>query len=338
MANTTPFLEIQKEFLIRYEKADKKKKDKDDILYIIKDNNQCDCLKPNEYYISGVWLDGKFNGKCTKVYEDGDTYIGDMRYNVFHGFGEYIWGVNSQWYKDIYKGMWKGGRRHYWGVYKFANGNSYQGEWQDGRRTGLGRFRFRDSDQYIGQFVNNTFHGIGYYLFKNGDAHMGTFQNDKFSGKGAYWYRSGPKFIGGWENDDRNGFGVFVDNENNIFSRYYLRGKMVHSITHKKETMKDKDDNELTKLKSEITRLKSEITKLEVSKKKMVMMVSDMITLQKNKDKLYILLQLVGFNEDDYLNLRLDGITYKNIGERDLSKHIKNKETIKKIKEIRKLL
>lgn len=76
----------------------------------------------------------------TLHYDNGDRYVGDLRYGYPHGLGTYYW----------------------------ANGNRYQGEFKDDLFNGQGTVYFANDNLYIGEFKDGKPDGRGTY-YCNGD-------------------------------------------------------------------------------------------------------------------------------------------------------------------------
>ena len=82
----------------------------------------------NAYSLPQCEEDNPIWNKCvgTYTFSNGAKYVGEFKYNAFHGKG----------------------------TYTFANGNKYVGEWKDGNKHGKGAYTFADGRKYIGEWKN----------------------------------------------------------------------------------------------------------------------------------------------------------------------------------------
>ena len=65
-----------------------------------------------------------------------DTYVGEKRNELRHGFGTYVYKTNSFCIK--YEGEWKDGEKNGKGRLEFADGSVYDGEFKAGEISGRG--------------------------------------------------------------------------------------------------------------------------------------------------------------------------------------------------------
>jgi len=158
-------------------------------------------------YEIGNWRDGlqygngkQYFGYSTKY--SGDVYIGNFdngydgygtyygkRLSFIHkgywshgkpnGYGETIFGKNSDNPGWSYKGNWKNGVKSgfgevYMGTVGSHAGITYKGNWVNNEREGTGIYVFPDSSKYLGQFSKNMFEGEAIFIFNDGMALKGT--------------------------------------------------------------------------------------------------------------------------------------------------------------------
>lgn len=83
-------------------------------------------------------------GKVT--YENGTTYIGDVKDGKRHGRGV----LESK--TGTYEGNWYQNVRSGQGMYFWADGTSYEGSWRNDKQDGTGLFRFPDGTRQRGRF------------------------------------------------------------------------------------------------------------------------------------------------------------------------------------------
>jgi hypothetical protein len=70
--------------------------------------------------------------KRTRIYPNGDKYVGEFKDYQKHGKGTLTFG-EGLCEGDKYVGEFKDGSQHGQGTYTFANGNKYVGEFKDGK-------------------------------------------------------------------------------------------------------------------------------------------------------------------------------------------------------------
>lgn len=175
--------------------------------------------------------------KKTLVFENGDTYTGEMKYYLPNGKGVYTYRDG-----DRYEGGFENGKFHGIGRYTFRNGDVYEGDFVQGEMQGSGKLTLgsssgetviegyfsawnysdrvsyytKDGTYYEGGYHNGLPHGEGIARFVNGDSYRGSFTDGVFSGKGAYTFADGSVYEGVFENGKPHGFGRFTYYENGV--------------------------------------------------------------------------------------------------------------------------
>ena len=152
----------------------------------------------NLFYLSQYIITDK---NVTIYLEDGNTYIGNLKFGQFEGNGT----LSSTDNKYLYTGEWKDGLKHGAGQLitekikycgKFINdrfsgskgilcdekGNIYEGDFLDGKFEGYGHYKMINGDIYIGEFKNGLFDGNGQLTNKNGNVFNGNFIKGKKDG------------------------------------------------------------------------------------------------------------------------------------------------------------
>ena len=164
------------------------------------------------------------------TYDDGSLYEGEIKNNVRHGQGTYLWKSG-----DKYVGEWKNGKRDGKGTMYYASGKKYVGEWKKSELHGEGivyyndgtskklvynngtlvstlpnniRKTYDDGSWYEGEMKDGIRHGQGTYFWKSGDKYVGEWKNGKRDGKGTMYYASGKKYIGEWKKSELHGEGI----------------------------------------------------------------------------------------------------------------------------------
>jgi hypothetical protein len=158
----------------------------------------------------GNWINGKLEGECYIFYGTtsefaGDTYEGEYKNGLRHGYGTYIDVSEDAIYTEFYKnGKANGKGKVCFGLNsKFPN-RYYDGNWKNGKRHGYG-IRFlgetgnHTNDKYEGEWKNDEMHGAGRYDWNNGSFYIGYFENGRLHGKGTYTFPDGKEFKGIWK-------------------------------------------------------------------------------------------------------------------------------------------
>ena len=111
----------------------------------------------------GQWKNGKAHGKGTRIYANGDKYIGDWVDDKRTGNGVYTWAIGGSYaclcsnitgertsncfifnphtshsIEERSMGQLKDNKMHGKGTRIYANGTKYTGDWVDDKRTGNG--------------------------------------------------------------------------------------------------------------------------------------------------------------------------------------------------------
>lgn len=119
------------------------------------------------------------HNNCNIKYNDDDwNYIGDIKDNMMHGYGELFVGD-----KTIYKGEWKYGKKNGWGTQYFMHEKSsnnindirewklYEGEWQNNKYNGWGKlyelFAEKNDNNVINYYIAEIYVGF----FRDGLPH-----------------------------------------------------------------------------------------------------------------------------------------------------------------------
>ena len=115
------------------------------------------------------------NGFQTKIYENGDKYVGNFINGKRTGKGTYTWAATG----NKYIGDFINGKRSGKGTFIWASGDIYVGDFVDGKRTGKGTFIWASVGRYVGDFVDGKIEGEGIYTPINGEKLEGKFENGK---------------------------------------------------------------------------------------------------------------------------------------------------------------
>lgn len=136
----------------------------------------------------GEMKDGKFHGRGTLYFNDGDKYIGQFEKDVFHGQGT-IYYTNG----NIYEGQFQDGVQHGNGTKYYANGDKYVGQFEYSNINGMGEYFYANGDRYKGECKYGSRNGYGTLYFANGNKYEGHFEHDEFHGQGTYYWANGDR-------------------------------------------------------------------------------------------------------------------------------------------------
>jgi hypothetical protein len=113
----------------------------------------------------GQWLNAKPHGLGEYWHEvNGKLYKGGFKKGKFHGKGELLWFLDSE-YRKKYIGEFMDGKMDGKGEMKYSNGDVYDGRWSNDKREGFGRLEkaSRNNSSYCGGWVSDKRHGYGVY-------------------------------------------------------------------------------------------------------------------------------------------------------------------------------
>ena len=83
-------------------------------------------------YEGGRNQDGKYHGKGTLIWSNGQKYVGEFKDGKWDGQGVFAF------FDKSYVGEFKDDEYHGQGTFTFSNVKKYVGEWGNGRKTGEG--------------------------------------------------------------------------------------------------------------------------------------------------------------------------------------------------------
>ena len=144
----------------------------------------------------GAFRNGKFHGRGTYIWPDGERYEGDFLDGKFQGNA--VWSMANG---DRYSGEVRDGKLHGKGIYSSPGGERYEGDFRDGKFYGFGDWRMADGNRYVGDVRDDEFHGCGAYIWANGEYYAGEFRRDKFHGLGSYAWPDGLMKTCEWRDD-----------------------------------------------------------------------------------------------------------------------------------------
>ncbi|XP_063799146.1 MORN repeat-containing protein 1 isoform X2 [Pseudophryne corroboree] len=189
-----------------------------------------------------------------KVTRSSHQYVGDVKKQLRHGYGLYVYA--NPFFR--YEGEWKDGKKHGHGKLLFrdgsyyegefmhgeitgnglrywaTSGNTYSGEFLDGELHGHGVMQYKDGGRYEGAFVFGIREGHGLLVDKDGQTYSGAFHNNKRYGEGQMTFQNGDHYEGNWVLNLRQGHGVLHCLDGTIYEGQWRndvfngQGSMIH--------------------------------------------------------------------------------------------------------------
>ncbi|RLM58341.1 phosphatidylinositol 4-phosphate 5-kinase 6-like [Panicum miliaceum] len=135
----------------------------------------------------------------------GDFYQGDLRGDLPHGAGKFLWTDGS-----MYEGSWRRGRASGRGKFSWTSGATYEGDFAGGYMHGHGTYIGEFGDTFAGLWASNLRHGRGTQAYANGDVYDGHWRDGLQDGHGRYIWRQGHEYIGTWRAGDMHGCGTVI--------------------------------------------------------------------------------------------------------------------------------
>jgi 1-phosphatidylinositol-4-phosphate 5-kinase len=135
----------------------------------------------------------------------GQFYQGDLRGDLPHGTGKFLWTDGS-----MYEGCWRRGRASGHGKFSWPSGAIYEGDLAGGYMHGHGTYIGEHGDTFGGLWANNLRHGRGTQAYANGDVYDGHWRDGRQDGHGRYIWRDGHEYIGTWRAGEMHGCGTLI--------------------------------------------------------------------------------------------------------------------------------
>ena len=243
----------------------------------------------------------------SKYYENGDHYMGDMKFGLPDGNGTLNTIMDGMGY--TYVGEFRRGKKNGRGnLSSKDNKYNYDGGWKDDKKYGIGTL-FDNGDKYTGDFVDDQYcgngtlcgkngeifecefkdgkpNGLGRVTLVNGDVYIGNFENGKICDQVSIKYKNGESYDGYYKNEKKWGYGCFNfkngdtyvgDFENDLFNGEGIltkangeieKGIFKDGILEKKlDKLKREEEEEKRKKEEEEKAKKEEIEEQEEDEK-----------------------------------------------------------------------
>ena len=181
--------------------------------------------------------------KKTKIYENGDKYIGELVNDLKNGKGKLYYSKTNNIDIDRYEGDFKNDQKEGKGILYFKNGDRYDGDFKNDKKEGKGILYSNNGDRYEGYFKNDKKNGEGILYLKNGgryegiwkdnkregkikvyyhngDRYEGDIKDSKYEGKGIYFWKDGRRYEGDWKDNKKEGKGIIYYSTRDKYDRY----------------------------------------------------------------------------------------------------------------------
>lgn len=151
---------------------------------------------------------GMAYGQQKKVYENGNTYVGQLREGKRNGKGKMTYASGH-----TYDGEWKDDLREGKGTYDDGT-TLYIVQWHNDKMNGYGEAKYYEGkfkgSNYKGNFKESMFNGQGTFVRFDGMTYTGNYVNHRWSGRGKYYNPElGVEYEGDFSDGSRNGVGVY---------------------------------------------------------------------------------------------------------------------------------
>lgn len=158
--------------------------------FITKSDVHCD-------YFSKSFSSGKINGKGKYICSDNQTYEGEMKDSIPHGFGVLDYHSITRGSITRYKGEFQNFEYHGKGILTF---------YKEDETKCVGKGTFRKNKQY----------GKGSYSCADGEKFEGMYSEDKLNGKGILTYSDESRYEGDFKDGLPHGKGTKYDSSGNV--------------------------------------------------------------------------------------------------------------------------
>lgn len=174
--------------------------------------------------------DGSFEIK----YDDGSTYVGNLKNNQRHGVGTLSSATGEE-----YVGEFVDGKRHGVGTTKSRSGNKYEGDFADDLMHGSGTLILSRGIKYVGEFARGKIHGNGTMHYPDGSIYVGRFEENKRQGSGTIYRTHSLKQVGQFVNDGMDGIcDLYFGEDELLYRGEYREHEAVPKKSYDKPSIK----------------------------------------------------------------------------------------------------
>lgn len=168
---------------------------------------------------NGHFVDGKFDGRGTAIYPNGDKYEGQWKAD------KPTEGTLRKANGAIYEGSFSNGKYSGQGTLTRANDDVLTGEWSGGELNGHGSLTTEEGKLYVGGFLNGKFHGEGTLTYPTGHTYEGSFSKGEYQGKGSEVFVDGKKYVGQYAEGKFHGKGTLMNPNGSSIKSTFRYGK-----------------------------------------------------------------------------------------------------------------
>ena len=135
-------------------------------------------IYPNGEKYIGEFKNGKRHGQGTLEYSIWKKYVGEWKDDKRHGQGTLI---NKLYIESTYVGEWINDKKNGYGIITFVDGPIYDGEWKDDKENGKGTVTLQDVKTYIADFKNGLaiLTNEDSIIYDKGEIFYGKYKNGK---------------------------------------------------------------------------------------------------------------------------------------------------------------
>mmetsp|Transcript_25876 Transcript_25876/g.43666 ORF Transcript_25876/g.43666 Transcript_25876/m.43666 type:complete len:534 (-) Transcript_25876:631-2232(-) len=168
------------------------------------------CLDASGSSYEGQVRGNIMHGEGKYVYPNGDVYEGSFVNGEKSGHGCLEFTLSTSNERIRYTGQFDKNKMNGKGTMEFENKSVYRGDFLDGHWDGEGEFTYANGDVYNGGYMKNLKHGFGVFKWADGSSYEGGYEQNKWSGKAKYTHSNGDEYTGSYLNGRKHGQGKFV--------------------------------------------------------------------------------------------------------------------------------
>ena len=158
----------------------------------------------------------------TIKHKDGSKYFGEIKNNVMHGQGTFLF-PNG----DKYTGQWKDGEMDGQGTFTWAKGLEYVGQWKDGKENGQGTCTLADGTKRVGEWKDGKENGQGTLTYPSGETYVGQWKDGEANGQGKRTIPNVGKYVGEFKDSKYHGQGTYTKADGRKVTGEFKDGKFI---------------------------------------------------------------------------------------------------------------
>ena len=210
--------DIKKKYRYKIDNAKNKSKDKIEMIAVSNFMNliniylNLSTIKYNYFQIESIISNNNINNYGIIKWRNNSKYIGEIKNNMKHGIGIFIWPDYSRYEGQFFEDKMEG-----WGLIHFFDGKLFQGQILNGIPHGYGEFIWNNNNRYVGNYVKGQKEGFGIYI-------MNIEKNNKTKNDLVI-------YIGFWKNGKQEGYGIVIKNKKINYVKY-KEGKKIRQYDY----------------------------------------------------------------------------------------------------------